>query len=127
MTLAQAYEDLKAPLQFGNPKQIAAVRYIERYEEARELAAACKECEGTGGEIEKIECEACRGSGEIRLSCTNCTSVTREKCNECQQTGKVKRECGYCEGRGTMPEPLPCACIERFTTEIQLAVLKWRY
>jgi hypothetical protein len=46
LTLGRAFEILQPPLLFGNPKQIAAVRFIERVDEARELADKCELCDG---------------------------------------------------------------------------------
>jgi hypothetical protein len=46
LTMRTALARLVPPLQFGNPKQIAAVRFLERVELVREIAARCGYCEG---------------------------------------------------------------------------------
>jgi hypothetical protein len=46
LTVSRALEILKPPLVFANPKQIAAVRFIEAVDTARDTANACEECEG---------------------------------------------------------------------------------
>jgi len=60
MNMREAFEILIPPLIFGNPTQIAAVRFIEKVDEAQLVAQKCDKCYGGGAYIEAgdlFQCE----------------------------------------------------------------------
>lgn len=71
MTVKEALRTLLPPLQFGNPKQIAAVRFIESVDAAEAIAAKCASCDGLGAyhyERQRFVCE-CIGRFSEAVQC----------------------------------------------------------
>lgn len=70
MTIREALNILTTP-RFGNPEQIAAVRYIEDVETARSAFGKCRHgvcvwCNGIGI-VDNAPCDECDGSGKSMI------------------------------------------------------------
>lgn len=101
MNVQAALEILKPPLQFGNPKQIAAVRFIEKVDAAREAARKCKDCFGSGGKDDSETCMHCDGDGK-----------------------RSGIECNACNGTGEVDFLNPCHCLDAFSEDVAAAVIQ---
>jgi len=101
MNVPTALHILQPPLIFGNPKQISAVRFIEKVDEAKEAAAKCGDCFGTGGKDDAETCLHCDGNGK-----------------------RDGLDCKACEGTGEVDFVEPCHCLNRFPEDVAAAVIQ---
>lgn len=106
MTSKEALKELNdRPLVFGDEKQIAAVRFIESVEAAKEAVSKCKR-KHKASDV----CRVCDGYGT-------------HTCPECDG----EHDCEECDGSGTLSRVnvRECVCLSSYRQDVQDEVLVW--
>lgn len=96
MTEAQALRDLASPLIFGDVKQIAAHKFLERINECEEKFSDCEDGHSTVDAARGCSCLEGFSDEVIEALC-----IRREEfvnCGDCHGDGVI--ECPECEGTG---------------------------
>lgn len=77
----------------------------ERYEGRKRVREDCKTCKTTGLEKcsecknGKIECELCKGKGQVKGGCETCEAKKKIPCKACEGTGEKDPNAGEGEGK----------------------------
>lgn len=104
-TRAARGEDIQVDVEISFAEMAhGAEKELELYKRAR-----CSVCEGSGVESgsKKVECEACKGEGQIRTNRRTILGTFQQvsTCPECQGEGKIpEKKCKKCGGDGRVRE-----------------------